>query len=155
MKILVNLCFIALIVTPIFFVPISVSAQQVETKECIDSSKKKTPFRVISVGRSMGPDVITGIRVVVKQRYYNRDDMLQLAQNIKTRFCNESHLTVTIFDDSKVAKIGDIVFTQITGKRIVPEFRGYYSLDRSTGFERLSYSEKRGNPPDEVDIMLP
>lgn len=123
-------------------------------KECKVSSAKNVKYKLISIGKAIRKPYITGLRIVVKDKFFTKDSMVQLAKIIKGRYCNEETIAVTIFDDAKVAKQARAVIDQLTANRKVPEIRGFYSLDRKTGEESISYSAKRGNSPSEISIQL-
>ena len=134
----------------------TISAQENATpiKECKVSLKEEVKYKLISIGRTVGEPYITGLRIVVKDKYFNKDDMVQLTKIIKARYCNEEIISVVMFDDAKVAKQARAVIDQLAGNRKVPEIRGFYSMDRKTEKEIISFSTKRGNPADEISIQL-
>lgn len=123
-------------------------------KECKVKSQEKIKYKLISIGRSIREPFVVGLRIVLKDKYFNKDNMIQLTKIIKARYCNEENIAVTIFDDAKIAKIADIVVKHLSGERIIPEIRGFYAFERRNNYEKLSFSTKRGNPPDEISIQL-
>lgn len=150
---LISFLFFSLIFIPAF---LNVNAQEnaKEIKECKVKSKEKIKYKLISIGRSIREPFITGLRIVVKDKYYNKEDMTQLSKIIKARYCNEENIAVTIFDEAKTAKIADIIIKHLSGERITPEIRGFYTLERENNIEKLSFSKKRGNSATEVSLQL-
>ena len=148
MKILVLLLATSLTTT--------LSAQQIskEIKTCKVDHVNRVPYDLISSGRGLSDPIETGLRIVVAPKFYNAKDMEELAHILRLQYCQENHLSVVIFDAAKPAKEARAVVDQLTGKRAVPELRGFYSLDRTTDIEKMSFSTKRGNPTDEVKIQF-
>ncbi len=131
-------------------------AQTPEPKieKCKVCPKQTFKYKLISIGRSLSEPPITGLRIVVKQPRFNRTDMAELARVLKAMYCHEESISAVIFDDSKVAKQAHVVVDQLVGTRKVPELRGYFSFDKQTGKTQISFSTKRGNPPEEIALDL-
>ncbi len=145
---------LALICLSIFMAAGS-SAQQNQKGErkCVASSKRTIDYRLVSSGRGLGRGVL-GLRIVLAAKYFNRTDMMTLAENLREKYCREDVVGVTIFDNKRDAKVADIVVKHLSGVRKSKSIRGFYSLDRTRGLEKLSFSTKPGNPDDEVLLDL-
>lgn len=125
-----------------------------EFHRCEISSQSKAKFRLASIGRSLDKPFITGMRIVLNKNSFNKEYMLRLAQRIKTEYCREEIISVTIFDDYKAATSARVVAEHLAGTQIAPEIRGFYSLNRKTGEEGIEFSTERGKPTGEVEINL-
>ena len=138
-----------------FFLGMSclVNAQTPDTPDkCKVPAGTKGKYKTISAGKSLPPESITGLRVFVAPKYFTRDKMTEIVAKLKSEYCHEEHLSVVFFDDADVARISRVVVDKLVGNSKVPEIRGFYSLNRETGKESLSFSTKRGNATDEIQI---
>lgn len=123
-------------------------------KKCRVQTKNDGEYKLISISRTIREPIVTGLRIVVKDSDFNTADMKTIAAKIKAEYCEEAVISAAIFDDKRVAKQARSVIDYLTGTRMVPELRGFYSLDRTTGAELLSFSRKRGRPADEIKVHL-
>lgn len=122
--------------------------------ECKVSTRPLVKYKLVSIGRGIGKAPLLGLRIVVRDKYFNKNHMLLLVRQINEKYCYDNEIGVTIFDDEKIAKIARIVVEHLAGERVVPEIRGFYSYSRLTGKEQLEFSTKRGNPTSEMTFDL-
>lgn len=123
-------------------------------RECKVSYKPRVNYKLVSVGRTIREPIVTGLRIVLEPKDFKEEKLVQLTSLLKAKYCREQEISVVLFDDSTVAKEADVVVDELAGSRKVPELRGFYSFNRKTGKEEMSFSRIRGNPPDEVLLRL-
>ncbi len=93
------------------------------------------------------------LRIVVKEKLFNRDSMVRLARTIRRQFCSDDEISVMIFDDERVARNMDEGL-YLAGKIKVPELRGLYAFGDHGRSDSIEFSTKRGNPISEIVIDL-
>ncbi len=61
-----------------------IPAQKTETtiKECKISIDRKVKYKLVSIGTGIREPYITGLRIVVKEPFYNSADMIQLTKSV-------------------------------------------------------------------------
>lgn len=133
----------------------NLAGQQSEGKitKCRVDSKESVKYKLIFTHKNSLPPYTLVLNIVVKQKDFNTKYMTRLAKTVSSQFCHENEISVTIFDDARAAKRTDIG-AYLAGEIVVPELRGFYSLQRDKKFESIEFSTKRGNPPDEIKIDL-
>lgn len=96
------------------------------------------------------------LQVGVEPEHFNREGMTRLANQINKDYCAEQGLYVAIYDDPKAVKKWhwSIDYTITEGKSKTGPLRGFYTLDRTTGEEKITFSTKRNNSLDEVVIVI-
>lgn len=97
-------------------------------------------LRTLSLLISVSPDDFTRI------------SMIQLATELKNDFSDEQLLSVDMFDNEKVAR--EIVQAGDSFSTFQRLRRGEYYLDRSKGYEYISFSTKRGKPVNEIVVNI-
>lgn len=122
--------------------------------QCDINQDNEVKYKVVYANRGIREPYTLGLRIVVKEKQVNREFILKLAESLRRRYCMDNDIGATIFDDKEIAKSADAIVDQLLGKKQIPEIRGFYSLDRKNGIEKVSFSSKRGNPPDEIVIDL-
>ena len=65
-------------------------------KECKVEHKTSVKYKLISAGRTIREPIITGLRIVVNGKHFNKDEMVQLATFIKAKYCDEQVISVVI-----------------------------------------------------------
>jgi hypothetical protein len=113
-------------------------------------TKSAPQYRIGQVkrGETEGQPILL-LQVSVKPQHFNRYDMAALAKRLNEEFCNEKRLNVAITDNHKAAKDKSLLYGLMT-KQPARSLRGFYDLDRVTGKEGITYSNKPGGPLDEV-----
>ena len=135
---------------------LATSGQEVDPnlKACKVSSKPIVKYELVSAGVGLGKSPVVGLRIVVADKFFNRLQMELLVKQLGEKYCNATELGVTIFDDKKTAQNARVVVEHLSGKRVVPQIRGFYSANKSTGLSKLEFSTKRGNPTNEITLDL-
>ena len=131
--------------------PVSVLPQVKQIQKCKVVSKQGY-YKLISEDREMHKDDIL-IFIVVKPEKINEAYLRQVAGEIKSRYCNEKKVIAVISDSKKLAE-PSVLFTYSNTNGRVAKMRGFYSFDRNEGTERLEFSTRRGNRPDEIKVKL-
>ncbi len=131
---------------------VGTSAQKIE--KCNVDSNVRVKYKLISENRNTLPSYILMVDIVVKQKDFNREYMVRLANTLTTRYCHDKEISVAIFDDKKAAKTTDM-WNYLLGKVESPSLRGFYSLDRDQKRTGIVFSTERGRPHNEVKIELP
>ena len=118
---------------------------------CLEDAKGKKNFKVVFEDKnSLPPYSVTGY-IFIKREKFNRESMASVLDSLNSRYCQENHVSVAIFDDKSRAKDTDIIAYSL-GKIREPAVRGFYWLDRVKGISGIKYSTARGNPIDEEKI---
>lgn len=92
------------------------------------------------------------IRIAVKSNQINETDLVLIAKHIKEKFCNETQIVTSIFDDKRTAHNFDTTF-----KSAINALRGEYVLDREKGDEYISFvkiPDYFNNPKGRIRIDL-
>lgn len=109
------------------------------------------------VGKSLrtvqGPKTLV-VYISVDPRYFNQEDMVLLASQLKERFAAEPRLSVWIFDSYSSARSFIPHPHSPTYTRDYDSLRGFYDLDRDKSTEKIRFSSSSGRPRDEIKIDL-
>lgn len=115
---------------------------------------KRIEYKVAKSIRTVaGPETII-VHISVKPKVFNREDMLRLAEELRSDFVGEKRIMVWLFDSSSSAKTFTPLTHSLTYKRDYQSLRGFYDLDRETGREGIEFSTARGKPRDEVQLQI-
>jgi hypothetical protein len=90
------------------------------------------------------------VQISIKPGFYEREEIVALAERLNKEFCKEQRLTVLIFDNNRAAKKFDVNELKLYSEAI----RGEYSLDRVSGNEYISFSQDAGKPSERLKIVL-
>ncbi len=134
-----------------FFTLVAISfAQNDEVKKC-KTDIKGGNYKVVFSGKSLKSPNTLSLFIVVKPKNITSEYLYKLAKRLKSEYCYEEKLIVSIFDNKKYANI-DSLKVKKGDKNYL---RGSYSFDNSSKKEYLSFSSKLGNPADEIKLVLP
>jgi hypothetical protein len=124
-----------------------------QDNNCSSDYKDRAKYELIFSQRITLPPYTRDVRIVVRQKNFNRDYMLRLARTLRQRFCKDDEISVVIFDSKRVAKTMDMGLF-LRGKIKVSELRGFYTLTNHGKSESIQFSTKKGNPNNEVLVKL-
>jgi hypothetical protein len=82
-------------------------------KECKLENFKPAKFKVVETVRGTSNPPVLGLRIVVADKNFNREFMMRLVETIRSRYCEETIVGVTIFDDEEIAE--SVVFPRSGG----------------------------------------
>jgi hypothetical protein len=127
-------------------------------QKTIGKCEVRQPYRVkydlvFEHENSLPPKMLM-VDIVVAPTNYNVDYMTRLARTLVTRYCNRDHLSVAIFDDKRAAKDTNML-EFLRGRIEAPAVRGFFFIDREKKQARITFSEKRGDPTDQIKIDVP
>ena len=109
-------------------------------------------YHLVSESRALDQEGLL-IFIVVKPDRINEEYLRQVASEIKARYCNEVRVVTVISDKKKYADPA-VLSEYRDSKSRIAKMRGFYSFDRRNGIERLEFSTRLGNPPDEIKVKL-
>lgn len=92
------------------------------------------------------------ILISIEPENFTRDKMLLLARQLNRDFPDEPRLYAVIFDSEIAARNYDPAGGSYSFSKKLE--RGEYDLDRVKGRERINFSTRRGNPVDEIKIVI-
>ncbi len=150
----IDLCLLTVLVA-FTVVAAEVRPSDKDSAQCDKQKMNRIKYRVARSERTVaGPSTLV-LHVSINSRYFNRDDMVLLANQLNRDFCKESRVTVLIFSDYRAAK--SLVFSiehPPTYDRDKAALRGGYNLDRVAHTESVSFSPDPSKPRDEIRINL-
>lgn len=90
--------------------------------------------------------------IVIKPFEFNKEFLTVLAERLRSNYCHEKILMVSIFENKSDTEGWFSEFVISRGK--TDRRRGTYVLDRKNGSERFEYNLKKGNPMNECILDL-
>lgn len=125
-------------------------AQETEIQKCAVPKNIDGKYKLAAEVRPLGEPKRLHVYVVVKPKNFTKEFMTELAKRLKSVYCNEDAIYVTIFDSKE--KITGWFHDYVLSGRKVDKRRGTYLIDRNESKETIEFSTKSGNPIDEVRI---
>ena len=127
-------------------------SQNRDSQKC-KSEVKGGKYKLAYEVRPLRGDEGLLLLIVIKPKNVNREFMIQLANRLKSTYCQEKSFQAVIFDDKTLANVDSMTeLIQSKGKTIL--MRGFYSFNRETGKDDLEFSTKRGNSTTEIQIKM-
>jgi hypothetical protein len=136
----------------ILFLVFSANAQRTTEQRCPKMAGGQYLIGDRSTSAKIPQSVI--LQISLKKKNFNREFMLSLVKRLRADFCTAPVISVTIYDDPKLAKDPANLFILLESHQKVILMRGFYNLNRSTGEEGIEFSTALGHPTNEVEIKL-
>lgn len=129
-------------------------AARAQKCDCPPKVKPEIKYKLGLSNWTIREPILLIAQVSVSPEHFNDTDIVKLAKRLNKDFCDEQRLQVGIFDEHREAKRLTRAVDYLKGQGETGPLRGYYTLDRTTGEEKITFSRKRNNPLDEAVIIL-
>lgn len=124
----------------------------VAAPELVDEGAAAADYKIARLIRSSNEGNKVYLDISIEPEYFVRDKMVSLARRLNEDFPSEPLIDTVIFDNETAARN----YNPVGGSYSISKKleRGEYYLDRLRGQEYIKFSLKRGNPVDEIKIVL-